>query len=191
MFNSVLLIYKNLISTNFNFIKIWNWYKLYYINYIFSKNIIKGKEISFEKQNIITINLRSKQTRISIISSKLTIFNLTVGKVLSSLNLKNKSKKKSNKGERLFLEYLINFLINNTNKFGLNRLATIKIIGFKKGTTINELFMKLFNKNFNLTSIIYDFKIANNYSKFKKIRSIKRRLRKRIIKNENLLKNNF
>nr|YP_740829.1 Ymf61 [Tetrahymena pigmentosa]ABI51738.1 Ymf61 [Tetrahymena pigmentosa] len=179
-------LYRNL--TNKNSILIWNWYYIYYINNLFFYNLINNNnKNNFEKYNILVINLKSKQLRISINSSKNTIFNLSVGRVLSTLNIDIKSKKKSNKGERLFIEYITNFLNNNKNFFGLKKLCIIKIIGLKKNFTINEGIFKLLNKNFFILNLINELKLPNNYFKYKKIRSIKRRLKKRIIKDENFL----
>lgn len=186
--NIILSLYRKFTLNNIDLIYIWNWYHLYYVNNLYSKNLISKKNKStFEKYNLITINIKSKQLRISLISVKNTIFNLTVGRVLSSLNINTKSKKKSNKGERLFIEYLENFLKFKIYKFGIKKLAIIKLKGYKKNLNLNETIYKLFNKNFNIVGFINDFKIPNNFFKFKKIRSIKRRLKKRIIKDENSL----
>lgn len=166
----------------------WNWYYLYYINYIFNNNLINANNSSnFEKYNIISINLRSKQFRLSIITSKNTIYNLSIGRALSTLNLLDKFTKKSNKGERLFVEYLTNFLLEKTEKLGLNKIAILNILGFKKGYDISESIIKLLSKNFLISNIVNIFKLPNNYSKLKRIKSIKRRLKKRIVKGENYL----
>lgn len=186
--NKLLSLFRSVTNKNSNFIKIWNWYYIYYINNLFSKNLInKNNNNTFEKNNLIVFNLKSKQIRLTINSTKNTIFNLSVGKILASLNIKEKSKKKSNKGERLFIEYLINFFKNNINKFGNKKLTIIKLKYYKKNYNLNENLFKTLNKNLYIINTIYDFKIPNNFSKFKKIRSIKRRLKKRIIKDENSL----
>ena len=187
--NIILSLYRDLTGKNNELSKIWNWYYLYYISNLFFYNLInKNNKGTFEKPNLLVINLRSKQLRISINTSRGTIFNLSVGRVLASLGLNNKSKKKSNKGDRLFIEYLANFFKNNINKFGIKKLCIIKVLGFKKGYTISENIFKMINKNFFILNLIDEFKLPNNYFKFKKVRSIKRRLKKRIIKDENFLK---
>lgn len=185
-FNAILSLHKNINQNSNNLI--WNWYYLYYINNLFFYNLInKNNKSTYEKFNIISINLKSKQYRISINSSRDTIFNLSVGRVLASLNILIKSKKKSNKGERLFIEYLTNFFKSIKNKFGDKKLAIIKLIGIKKNYNINEGVFKLLNKNFYIINLINELKLPNSYFKYKKIRSIKRRLKKRIIKDENYL----
>ena len=163
---------------------IWNWYYVYYINFLFVKNLTPSNFDLFEKYNIIATNFKSKQFRLSIIASNNNIYNLTVGRVLASLNIKEKSKKKSDKGERLFVEFLLNFFKKNNLKFGLNRYAIFKITGLKKKYSIRDSILKVLNKNFNIIAVINNFSTPNNYSKFKKVRSIKRRLKKRIVKNE-------
>lgn len=93
--NIVLSIYRDLTDKDNNLSKVWNWYYLYYISNIFSYNLInKNNKGTFEKPNLLVINLRSKQLRIAINTSRNTIFNLSVGRVLASLDLNTKSKKK-------------------------------------------------------------------------------------------------
>lgn len=163
---------------------VWNWYYLYYINFLFTKNLTLKNFDLFEKYNLIVTNFKSKQFRLSIITSKNNIFNLSVGRVLASLNIYEKSKKKSDKGERLFVEFLLNFFKKNNLKFGLNKYAIFKITGLRKKNTIRDAILKTLNTNFNILFFVNNFNTPNNYSKFKKIRSIKRRLKKRIVKNE-------
>lgn len=186
--NKLLTVYRIAVNNNIDCINIWNWYYIYYINNLFFKNLInKNNKSTFEKYNLIVINYKSKQIRLTINTSKNTIYNLSVGRVLSSLSIREKSKKKSSKGERLFIEYLPNFIKNKNFKFGIKKLLIIKLKNFKKSVNLNETIYKILNKNFFIVNTIYDFKIPNNFNKLKKIRSIKRRLKKRIIKDENSL----
>ena len=74
---------------------LYYWYYLYYINSLFKNNLTDKLNTNlFEKYNLITLNFKSKQTRLNILSFKNKILNLTVGKVLKSLNILEKSKKK-------------------------------------------------------------------------------------------------
>nr|NP_149388.1 ymf61 [Tetrahymena thermophila]AAK77585.1 ymf61 [Tetrahymena thermophila]6Z1P_Bk Chain Bk, Ymf61 [Tetrahymena thermophila SB210] len=181
-------LYRNLTFKKFDFIKIWYWYYLYYIKNIYFKNLInKNNNYVFEKPNIFVFNIKSKQIRLAVLTSKNYVYNLTVGKILSSLNIKEKSKKKSNKGERLFSEYLENFFKNKNIRFGTKKLAIIKLKYFKKGFKLHESIFKTLNKNLFIINTIYDFKVPNNFFKFKKIRSIKKRIKKKLIKDENTL----
>ncbi len=186
-FNKLLQVQRIVTYKDNEISNIWNWYSLYYINLLFRKNLIEKYNTIFEKYNIISLNLKSKQIRLSIISSKNTIYNISAGRVTASLKITEKKKKKSSKGERLFVEYLTNFCKNNKHKFGLNKNAIFKIIGLKKKISIREAIFKILNRNFSVLKFIYDLKSPNNYFKFKKIRSIKRRLKKRIVKNENYI----
>lgn len=166
---------------------LYYWYYLYYINSLFKNNLTDKLNTNlFEKYNLITLNFKSKQTRLNILSFKNKILNLTVGKVLKSLNILEKSKKKTSKGNRLFIEYLNNYLNNSNYLFGSSKLAVLKFINTKTKSKINNNILKILNQQFNISKIIYKFNISNNYSKLKKIRSIKKRLKKRIIKLENI-----
>lgn len=140
----------------------------------------------YEGINILVFNLKNKQMRMSITTHKNKIYNLSVGRVLKTLSITDKSKKKTNKGERLFIEFLSNFLLNKSTKFGLSKLAFIKIINIRKKTYLNETLIKLLNSKFSILKIIFDFRISNNYTKLGGVRSIKRRLKKRLVRNENL-----
>lgn len=187
IFNKILNIYRKSTLLENNIFYIYYWYYLYYISCLFNKNLLDYEiENSYEGINILVFNLKNKQMRMSILTHKNKIYNLSTGRVLKTLNIVDKSKKKTNKGERLFIEFLSNFLLNKSIKFGLSKLAYIKIINIKKKTYLNETLIKLLNSKFSILKIIFDFKISNNYTKLSGIRSIKRRLKKRLIRNENL-----
>lgn len=187
IFNEVLIITRKVTNYSDKLNYLFNWYYIYYITSLLKKNLTdKFNNNLFEKYNIITINFKSKQTRLNIISFKNKILNLSVGKVLKSLNILEKSKKKTSKGDRLFIEYLGNYLNNSQQLFGLAKLAILKFINFKTKNKINNNILKILNKQFSISKIIYKFNIANNYFNFKKIRSIKKRLKKRIVKLENI-----
>lgn len=162
----------------------WKLYYIYYISNLFYKNLSNYKYSKYERYNILTINFISKQFRISILTSNSLIFNLSTGRVLAALNIKGKSKKKSDKGERLFLEYIPNFILINKYYFGKAKLTHLNILGLRKGV-FNDLLLKNLNKNLSIISSIFNLKLPNCFSKFKRVSSIKRRFRKLIIKNEN------
>jgi hypothetical protein len=134
----------------------------------------------------LTVNFKNKQLRLNIITNTNKIFNLTVGRVLSTLNILDKSKKKTNKGERLFFEYLGNFFKNNYKFFGISKISILKIINIKKNSKLSEHIIRFLNLKLIISKIVYDFRIPNNFSKLKKVRSIKKRIKKRIVKNENI-----
>lgn len=166
--------------------KRWYWLYDYYLSNILIGDAINNKNTSgFEKINLIVFNLKSKQIRITINTATKTIYNLSTSRVLRSLGIREKAKKKSNKGERLFIEYLENYLRIYNFIFGSKKVAIFKINFLKKNTNILKTIFKLFNKYTKVISFIVDNKISNNYKKLKKIRSIKKRLKKKIIKDEN------
>lgn len=186
--NNILLVFRKTTEFTEKSNYIYHWYYIYYINSIFSKNLSDSlNKDYFEKYNIITINFKSKQFRLSILTYKNKVLNLTVGKVLSSLKIVDKSKKKTNKGERLFAEYFENLLNSTIKYFGKSKISVLKIINSRLKTRLNNSILKILNNKFKISKLIYDYKIANNYSKFKKIRSIKKRIKKRIIKLENII----
>nr|YP_010411969.1 Ymf61 [Tetrahymena rostrata]QBI37938.1 Ymf61 [Tetrahymena rostrata]URP31129.1 Ymf61 [Tetrahymena rostrata] len=183
--------FRILVNNNFEETLNATWYKLFYINNIFIKQIMnKNNKNAYENPNILVISLKSRQLRITLQSTNKTIYNISVGRILSSLKIFEKAKKKSNKGERLFLEYLNNFLQENIEKFGKQKTTIFKINHFKKYFPMEEQIYKICNKYLSIFYNIIEMRIPNNFFKYKKIRSIKRRLKKRIIKNENAL-NNF
>lgn len=123
----------------------------------------------------------------NILSFKNKVLNLTVGRVLATLKILDKSKKKTNKGERLLVEYLSNFLINTNKFFGNTRIAVLKIISGRSKSKVNNNILNILNQKFKITKLIYDFKVANSFFKLKKVRSIKKRIKKKIIKQENII----
>ena len=71
------------------------------------------------------------------------------------MNILEKSKKKTSKGDRLFIEYLSNYLSNSHQLFGFAKLAILKFINFKTKNKINNNILKILNKQFNVSKIIY------------------------------------
>jgi hypothetical protein len=167
---------------------IYYWYYTYYISALFGKNLTDSNNKKlFEKYNIISVNFKSKQLRLNILTYKSKVLNITVGRVLATLKIIDKSKKKTNKGERLLVEYLSNFLTNTSKFFGKARIAVLKVINGRYKNKLNANLLKILNQKFRISKLIYDFKVANNFFKLKKVRSIKKRIKKRIIKQENII----
>ena len=188
LLTKVLSIFRKTTSFTDNLNYIYNWYNLYYINCILNKNLTdKNNKNLYEKHNLIVINFKSKQLRINILSTKNKILNLSVGRVLATLKIKEKSKKKTNKGERLLLEYLNNFFVKTIKLYGISRLSILKIVNGRIKTKLSNSLLKKLNQTFKITKIVYDYKISNNFLKLKKIRSIKKRIKKKIIKQENTI----
>ena len=188
LLTKVLSIFRKTTSFPDNLNYIYNWYNLYYINCILNKNLTdKNNKNLYEKHNLIVINFKSKQLRINILSTKNKILNLSVGRVLATLKIKEKSKKKTNKGERLLLEYLNNFFVKTIKLYGISRLSILKIVNGRIKTKLSNSLLKKLNQTFKITKIVYDYKISNNFLKLKKIRSIKKRIKKKIIKQENTI----
>ena len=167
---------------------IYYWYYIYYINSIFNNSLTdKNFNYNYEKYNILVLNFKYKQLRLTVLSFKNKVLNFTVGRVLSSLKILDKSKKKTNKGERLFLEYINNFFFKTNKFYGKNMISILKIKNFKPKSSLNNNLISNINKIFLISKVIYDFKVPNNFLKFKKLRSIKKRIKKKIIKLNNII----
>ncbi len=169
--------------------------KYFYKNVNISSIIEKFKKINEKKlNNIITknnwflkkpifaiIDLRSLKTKIIFFNKLGCISTITNGIVFKKLQFNNKKYKKSEK-----LSFLsVKIIILNIQNFLNNRNLIVQIKGLKK---INKTLIKYFNQmvvknNAIKTFYINNYKIGNNaYFKFKKIKAIKRRLKKKIVK---------
>lgn len=177
-----------------NGIKLWK--NLHYsgeIKFNFSKLInnflkinikrVKNYKIShFEKNNIVYIilDIRRLKSNIVIFKKSSCLSTITNGIIFKKMQFKNKKYKKSEKLTYLALKTILvklNFLKNYKN-------ITINIKGIK-GNVINiiQFINKNLKNNYNQITYINSMKIGNNkYFKFKKIKAIKRRLKKKIIK---------
>lgn len=107
---------------------------------------------------------------------------LSVGKVLSSLNVLKKSNKKTTKGIKLFSEYIYNFFLKYKIIFNKNNHFILKIKNINKRVYIDTKILNIIFRSLNIKSIIYYSKIPNSYCFKKKIKSIKKRLKKKLIK---------
>nr|YP_004841730.1 Ymf61 [Ichthyophthirius multifiliis]AEL89272.1 Ymf61 [Ichthyophthirius multifiliis] len=148
----------------------------------FNSNFVYYKKL---KYNIIIINYLFKQLKLTLCYFNFKNFNFSVGKVLSSLNIVEKFKKKSKKGEDYFYEYIKLYLWKYKYLFLGIMYSILKFKQIFKRINFNNKLIKLFLKRFKLKVIInYAYK-PNSYSYFKKIKSIKRKFRKKFIKYEN------
>lgn len=114
-----------------------------------------------------------------------TVINFSTGKILASLGIKKKSQKKTHKSEKLFIEYLRNYINIYINRNFLKINTIFKIFKLNKINNINNKLLKLLFRKFKIIILLNKFKLPNKPLKVKKIRSIKKRLKKLVIKNEN------
>jgi hypothetical protein len=150
-------------------------------NIYFTNNIFEQKNF-----NIIVLSYVSKQLKLNIKNKKnFNIFNLSVGKVLSSLNILEKKKKKTVKGRKFFIEYLKNFFIKFYYIFNNEKNTILKIKQLSKNVVIDKKLLIILYKYFNIKLLISSTSLPNNFFFKKKIKSIKKRLKKNLIKYEN------
>ena len=128
--------------------------------------------------NIINLNLVGKQAKINLIDLNLKKkYVFTIGLVLKILNLYKKSSRRSIQ----MLKYLINFLIKKYLIQWNNKKFMFVIKGFQKNFIKIIYFFKYiifkFNIKFFYINPVKFFKIT----KMKKVRSIKRRVYKKLI----------
>ena len=162
-------------NTYFNVNKLLNYYKQY------SKIILNKKTIfNFYTNNVrtvIIIDIRNSKMLLTAINNNKCVFTLTPGIIFKKLQMKGKSLKKSNKMCNLLLKTSINTLKSKIK----NKNFLINIKGTKSNIYNIVLFVKKNFLNENLL-FIYSPHLIINGLKFKKVKSIKRRLKKKIIK---------
>ena len=189
MSNNLLLNIHKLVrkkTINLNLKKNWKGFKNFTINKFLKINLNKinmYKSKNYYKiQSIVVIilDLRYLKSKVIIMNKNKCLFSLTNGMMFKKLQLRNKKYKKSEK-----LTYLIIKTMLLNNKYLNNyKNIIINIKGVKKN--INNIVANLNKKiGLNNKNIIYinNTKFSyNKFFKFKKIKAIKRRLKKKIIK---------
>lgn len=157
------------------------------LEYYFKVNYLKLKKIKnndyylHSENMIIIVDIRPSKPRIFVINKNKCFLSLTSGIIYKKLAMKQKKTKKTEK--------MLNLMLKSVFLNLQRRSFFKKCIIHLKGTRSN-LFnvLVLINNNFKSKKLflIYSPHIGFNKFKFKKIKSIKRRLRKRFSK---LIKN--
>lgn len=155
----------------------------YYINFSYNKLLkIKSKNIYKNSENLILIfDIRPLKPKIFVMSNNRCFFSITSGLIYKKLNLKQKKIKKT---EKMF-NLMMKTIATRINK----QISYKKCIIHVKGTRSNIFnVLVLINKNFNKKkiSLIFSPHVNHGFFSFKKVKSIKKRLRKkfsRLIKN--------
>jgi hypothetical protein len=158
--------------TNYKRYNIINLYANYYI--LKTHNLVK---FNYKKFVIIIINILKKKIFITLIKNNKLILNLSPGIITKKLEINNKNAKKNLK----IINLMIKTIINNFKKLYKSEYYFIQIKGAKNNiyTILNLLKIRV---NLKKTYFIFSPFINYNNYKFKKIRSIKRKLRKKFIK---------
>jgi hypothetical protein len=140
--------------------------------YLNNISFLKKYNIS-EYKYIFILKITKKQSFIIILKNNKIIFSRTNGFFLKKLNIKKKSQKKDNKLSILNLKNGLSFCnTNNINKIIFN------MVGLKKNSNKLVYFLKNFFKN-KMFIYINSLKVNFFKNKFKKVKSIKRKLRKK------------
>lgn len=160
---------------NYKILNILQYYNNF--NYNKLKNIKDNKFFSNSNKIIIIFDLRPVKIKIYIINNNRCVFGITPGIIYKKLGIKQKKTKKTEK--------MVNLMLKIVSLKIKKMIAKNKFIINIKGTRSNIFnVITLINRNFksNLSSLIYSPHISYGRYKFKKIKSIKRRLRKRFSK---------
>ena len=171
--NIFLNLNNNIFKFKFKNIKSLIFFYLFYFNKINKKklNFINKKKLNF--YNIININLKKKLIKLNLTQNDKTVLQITPGIVYKKLNMNVKKNKKSFK----LLNLMVKLFLKNM----------LKMIKFKKFiVNLNFLrkdfflIIKLLKKYINFKKIIFIYSLKkNNNFKFKKKKSIKKKLTKK------------
>lgn len=179
--NNLIIFKKNNISVwkiknNVNefLVKYYNNLNLSRLNNINNDNYFKN----LEKEVIIMIDIKNSKSKIVVSYKERCILTVTPGIIFNKLKLKEKSIKKTQKIFTLMIKLVINSV--------KNKIKSKNFIVHIKGTKIKlSNLVVIIKKNFNKGNdkIMFMYTPSINYKfKFKKVKSIKRRLKKKIIR---------
>ena len=170
-------IFLNLNNNFFNF-KLKNIRKIIFF-YLFYFNKINKKKLNFTNKkklffyNIININLKKKHIKLNLTQNDKSVLQISPGIIYKKLNMITKKNKKSFK----LLNLMIKLFLKNM----------IKILKFKKFIiNLNYLrkdvflMLKILKRYINFKKVIFIYSLKkNNNFKFKKKKSIKKKLTKK------------
>lgn len=166
---------KNLHKNKNKMLRIANYYKSYYFQKTI--NFGKKKQYIYNNYSILIINTTKKKPIINVINKDKLILNLTPGIIKKKLEIKEKNVKKSYKMLKMMMKI---------SSFNIKKIFEIKnfIIQLKGSKSKIPQILTLLKRYLSPRKKIFIFtpKITNNRIKFKKIKAIKRRLKKKFIK---------
>ena len=147
--------------------------------YLFYFNKINKNKLDFLKKkktflySIININLKKKNMKFNFLQNDKNILNLTPGIIYKKLNMGSKKSKKSFK----LLNLMVKLFLKKISKLLLSRKIIINLNFLRRDIFIILKLLKKYIK-FNNVIFLYSFKKNNNF-KFKKKKSIKKKLTKK------------
>jgi hypothetical protein len=153
-----------------------NNFKKFKINYYFYKKL---------KYNIIILNYYKKHLKLNIKYFNKYNLDFSVGTILKRYGVIEKYQKKSNKGEKIFFEYLTLYILKHYYLYTKINYSIFKVKQISKNFKIYFKFLKFISKKFKLKISINQLILPNNFNYNKKIKSIKRKFKKKNIKFEN------
>ena len=168
----------NIFNTQKNNLQL-NLIYLKYVNYYNNRFnfLTNNKFINVKSYFLIILNIKKKKPFINVIIKDKTLIAVSSGFILKKLNINEKKSKKNLKTLYLILKIMINNLNKRLNKY--NKII-FQIKGSKKKLLQIIMFLKKKIK-FSEIIFIYTPNFYQNSIKFKKIKSIKKRLRKKFL----------
>lgn len=173
-FENVCLDFDNVFLKN----KYKNIKKLIHFYLFYFNKINKNKFYFLNKKkmflyNIISINLKKKNMKFNFIQNDKNVVTLSPGIVYKKLNMNSKKSKKSFK----LLNLMVKLFLKKISKLLTYKKIIINLNFLKKDIFIILKLLKKYIK-FNNVIFLYSFKKNNNF-KFKKKKSIKKKLTKK------------
>ena len=176
---------KNFRGVHTSFFYIVDIFKKYYkynYNNMFDYN--KKGNLPFFSKNIFISISQKKFSPKAAISSSACLNTFSIGSIIKYFKVKQgKYIRRSSKGVRVFLNFLKNIFGKKYNNTKSNKNIIFSIIGFDYSLMFLKKTLKSFlKKNMNGKSFfLFNLKISFTKLKGKKIKSIKKRLRKKIL----------
>lgn len=165
----------NFLKNKNKLMQIITYYKYFYFLKI--SNLNKKKSNTYSNYSILIINTTKKKPIINLLNRDKLILNLTPGIIKKKLEIKEKNVKKSYKMLKMMMKI---------SSFNIKKIFGLKnfIIQLKGSKSKIPQILTLLKRYLMPKKKIFIFtpKIINNKLKFKKIKAIKRRLKKKFIK---------
>lgn len=163
----------NFLKKKYKNLKNLIYFYLFYFNKINKNkfNFLNKKKIF--SYSIININFKKKNMKFNFIQNNKNVLNLSPGIIYKKLNMTSKKSKKSFK----LLNLMVKLFLKKISKLLIYKKLIINLNFLRKDMFI---ILKLFKKyiKFNNVIFLYSFK-KNNQFKFKKKKSIKKKLTKK------------
>ena len=160
-----------------------------YICYLYTNNFKKYK-LNYNlykiiRYNIIILNYYKKHLKLNIKYYNKYNLDFSVGNILKRYGVTEKYQKKSSKGEKIFFEYIVLYILKHFYLYKKINFSIIKVKQISKNIRIYLKFLKFISVKFKLKLSIYQLFLPNNFNYNKKIKAIKRKFKKKNIKFEN------